>query len=691
MNAEKPKEVEISPSVTTGWTVKKPTISPKPVPAPRHFFLKPVSSEGGVDNELSTTPRSPDHSELENVFAKRSKSIRSFKEALKEEGSSSSSGSEIAPFAKRSKSARNLGEIQKPGPVNSSPPFSTEVQDVKIDVKERAKSFSGSQNLNLAPKPFRPASITQEIRANKPTNIPPKPKVAVKPTPAPRTHLMRGTVSTSHLENPNSTVNLVPKPASKSASDLLVSSASFQTAVAKPVVVRSTVSTSHLESPSNQSANITPKHISNSSINCAESPSQLEKPSPTNPAALKPASKSASDLAVSSFQSTVLNGTELTANLEKQNSQLSNLDSKSVSKSSFSFQTGDKKPMVNGTVSTSHLEKPGNTNMAVPEPASKSATNLVSSFNQAFSKAAVVNGFVPTSLQEKDSSPPAIFPSHASKSASDLLSSSSSFHQTVAKPVVVNSTATTPASTQFSHVTSKRTSKYASDLLVSSFQTAVAKPTEVKDTEAIAMPSLAKAREHFNSNSSLNSHAKPERTVSVASHNGAGKVELQPHQQQLQQEQSPPNTESKNISSSSDNLEDIQVRKLRNNFHKLNSNLRPFGHTAASPPVTPNTDADDQLAGRCPDKPARRKSRGKSMERPLSINLERSPIAHLDRSPIANLERSPVAHLERSSLAAKSPERSPPPADNATAAADDSDGNSTNVMSIVSRLNALSL
>ena len=721
-NTEKLKD--ISPSVTAGWTVKKPTISPKPVPAPRHFFLKPVSSEGGVDTELSTTPQSPDHSELENVFAKRSKSIRSFKEALKEEGSSSS-GSEIAPFAKRSKSARNLGEIQKPGLVNNnSPSFSTEVQDVKIDVKERAKSFSGSQNLNLAPKPFRPASITQEIRANKPTNIPPKPKVAVKPTPAPRTHLMRGTVSTSHLENPNSSVNLVPKPASKSASDLLVSSVSFQSAVAKPVVV----STSHLEKPSIQSANIALKRTSNlasvlqvsslqtaaakpsTTVNCTEFSSQLEKASPTNPAALKPASKS-----VSSVETAVLNSKELIANLEKHNNPLSNLDSKPISKSSFTVQTADAKPMVNGTVSTSQLEK--------PEPASKSATNLVSSFNQAFSKSAVVNGFMSTSHQEKESSPPANFatPKNSSKSASDLLLSSSSFNQMAAKPLVVNSMVTTPSSTQFSHVTSKRTSKSASDLLVSSFQTAVVKPTEVNDTETIAMPSLAKARGIFSSNSSLNSHAKSERTVIVAkseqfaSHNGVNKVELQPQQLQHQQDESSPKIDSKHSSVASDNLEDIQVRKLRNNFQKLNSNIRPFGHTGASPPLSPNTDGDDQLSGRCPDKPARRKSRGKSMERPLSINLERSPIAHLDRSPIANLERSPIANLERSpvansdrssvahlersspaakspersSPAAKSPERSQPPPDNAATV--DSDGNSTNVMSIVSRLNALSL
>ena len=60
-------------------------------------------------------------------------------------------------------------------------------KEVVINVKERAKSFSGIQNLAfVSPQPFRPSSIAHEIRMTKPVNIPPKPKLAAKPVPAPR-------------------------------------------------------------------------------------------------------------------------------------------------------------------------------------------------------------------------------------------------------------------------------------------------------------------------------------------------------------------------------------------------------------------------------------------------------------------------------------------------------------------------
>ena len=175
---------------------KKPQVSPKPVPAPRHFFLKPSGlEEPGKENEL------------ENVFAKRSKSIRNLRESREEDGEAFET---IQPFAKRSKSARNLGEIPK----QKVEVEEKESSEVVINVKERAKSFSGSQNLNLAPKPFRPNS--QEVRTSKPLNIPPKPKVAVKPIPAPRQFR---SISNSQLDNRKPRPQ--EKPASKSSTDLM--------------------------------------------------------------------------------------------------------------------------------------------------------------------------------------------------------------------------------------------------------------------------------------------------------------------------------------------------------------------------------------------------------------------------------------------------------------------------------------
>ena len=181
---------------------KRPQVSPKPVPAPRHFFLKPVSSPPSPPGQSIK----PEENELENVFARRSKSIRSLRETKAEE----TDEKDLNSFSKRSKSARNLGEIKKHnGEVEDVP----EPSDLLINVKERAKSFSGSQNLHLAPKPYRPVSIVQEIQLNKPLNIPPKPKLAIKPVPAPRQFR---SLSGANIETVKPERN-----GSRSASDLL--------------------------------------------------------------------------------------------------------------------------------------------------------------------------------------------------------------------------------------------------------------------------------------------------------------------------------------------------------------------------------------------------------------------------------------------------------------------------------------
>jgi len=137
---------------------KKPEISPKPVPAPRHFFLK-KSSAINQDDDRSKKLEEVETVELKNVFSRRSKSTAVL--GL-ESGKSSNDENQIG--------------TDKPADKN----------EMVINVKERAKSFSGLQSYQLGPKPFRPSSIAQEIQMTKPMNIPPKPKLAQKPVPAPR-------------------------------------------------------------------------------------------------------------------------------------------------------------------------------------------------------------------------------------------------------------------------------------------------------------------------------------------------------------------------------------------------------------------------------------------------------------------------------------------------------------------------
>lgn len=140
---------------------KKPEISPKPVPAPRHFFLKKsTGSNQNDDPVLNVRPSESEKTELSNVFARRSKSSM----------------------------VLGIDKVEKLNDVENSMDNDVQIDnsDIVINVKERAKSFSGTQTYQFGPKPFRPSSIAHEIRMTKPLNIPPKPKLAQKPVPAPR-------------------------------------------------------------------------------------------------------------------------------------------------------------------------------------------------------------------------------------------------------------------------------------------------------------------------------------------------------------------------------------------------------------------------------------------------------------------------------------------------------------------------
>ena len=118
---------------------RKPGVSPKPVPAPRHFFLRKPS----VTKPPGDVPAEP-VSELSNVWARRSRSVATLPSKEKEE--------------EKEKVAVDKEEEKENEPS----------KEVIINVKERAKSFSGIQNLAfVSPQPFRPTSIAHEIQMTK--------------------------------------------------------------------------------------------------------------------------------------------------------------------------------------------------------------------------------------------------------------------------------------------------------------------------------------------------------------------------------------------------------------------------------------------------------------------------------------------------------------------------------------------
>ena len=118
---------------------KKPEISPKPVPAPRTFFLRPKSDFSKQLNPVN---------ELTNFRLSR-------RSIIADEDSTGATN-----------------DVTE----NKSP----EQNDGEISVKERAKSFSDlPPSYNFGPKPSRPSISPGEVgRA--------KPKIANKPIPAPR-------------------------------------------------------------------------------------------------------------------------------------------------------------------------------------------------------------------------------------------------------------------------------------------------------------------------------------------------------------------------------------------------------------------------------------------------------------------------------------------------------------------------
>ena len=97
---------------------RKPGVSPKPVPAPRHFFLRKPS----VTKPPGDVPEEP-VSELSNVWARRSRSVATLPSKEKEDG--------------KEKAAVDKEEEKENEPS----------KEVIINVKERAKSFSGIKNL----------------------------------------------------------------------------------------------------------------------------------------------------------------------------------------------------------------------------------------------------------------------------------------------------------------------------------------------------------------------------------------------------------------------------------------------------------------------------------------------------------------------------------------------------------------
>jgi hypothetical protein len=278
--------VKISPAVVEGkgeQARERPEVSAKPVPAPRHFFLRPVLPPVAAAAPLEETSGIA-NSELQSVWAtRRTRSMRSLVGGQEEMARVLPDGQEkeldhdkstITPMADELKDNQlekmELSSPRKEGTEEKEEDKDKDNNDPLINVKERARSFSsGLQNglANFGPKPFRPpaaSSIVQEIRNSKPVNIPPKPKVVVlaKPVPAPR---QVRSVSSSLLEAAPATKPASERPAVKSASGLLTGSrrASFQGRTA----VETRTSTN--KPPSTSAADDTAAEMMSASVGCS--------------------------------------------------------------------------------------------------------------------------------------------------------------------------------------------------------------------------------------------------------------------------------------------------------------------------------------------------------------------------------------------------------------------------------------
>ena len=211
-----------------------------------------------------------------------------------------------------------------------------------------------------------------------------------------------------------------------------------------------------------------------------------------------------------------------------------------------------------------------------------------------------------------------------------------------------------------------KTSKSASDLLIGSQTAAVpGVGNGIQHSAPSGGSTLSQTREIFSSNSSLNSHSAEKMVTKFdqppVSQNGGRFNQSPPNK--LVVSPSPPtkpreiyksnsslnsNSAEKPVSkleqppvsligggldhtppkepvvtASPDNLDDIQVRKLRDNFQKSETNIRPDSNIRPCIPAVvvadPVVDGVERLNGnRGPDKPARR-TREKSVERPIPL------------------------------------------------------------------------
>ena len=104
---------------------RKPEISPKPVPAPRHLFMRKPSESSVLGQEC----------ELTTAWARRSYTANM---------------------------VTTQSDDTTPPKDNEAEKENEPAKEIIINVKERAKSFSGIQNLSfVTPQPFRPSSIAQ--------------------------------------------------------------------------------------------------------------------------------------------------------------------------------------------------------------------------------------------------------------------------------------------------------------------------------------------------------------------------------------------------------------------------------------------------------------------------------------------------------------------------------------------------